>query len=176
MIKSVYDTSAIISLASINLLEKSLKILKIFITNEVLDEINNMSKFKDIKGTSANKILRLIKEKKINVIKVSKDKTLLFTSKDVDKGEASCFSACIENEIKSLVIDDIDAAYSLQDLARIKGIKIRISVAIITELLKAKLMTKEESIKAIKNLIKIREWEGGVLEVLAERYLRGIKK
>jgi len=66
----------------------------------------------------------------------------------------------------------VNAGYHLEGLAVSKDIKMRISVAVIIELLKQKIITKKKVVAYINKLIKIREWEGGALEMLAKRYMQ----
>ncbi len=71
-----------------------------------------------------------------------------------------------------LVMDDVDAGYALEGLAKANDIKIKLCISIIIELMRRKRLSRAQTIKAIKGISKIREWEGGVLEVLIQKYLK----
>lgn len=169
----VMDTSSLISLKVIDILEIASENIQITITSIIMEELKKMSKTSDREGKAAKEILELISEEKISVVEVnSKDKVQEITSPQVDEGEASCIVCCQEKEIKNLVMDDINAASKLEGRAISKGIQQKISVAIIIELMKKKIITKEKAISLINELKKSRDWKGGVLEVLADKYLK----
>ena len=175
MKKVVMDTSSLISLQLIGILQESFKIIRVIIPKAVEKEINEISVYKDKEGKSANKILEFVTNGVIEVIEVAnKNKVDNLLSKNIDFGEAECFIACNEQNADVLIMDDVDAAYSLEGLAIANRIKIKISVAVLIELYNEKIITKLELKSFVDSLIKIREWEGGVLEVLGRKYLEHI--
>lgn len=175
MRKVVLDTSSIISLSLIGLLVKCQQIFEVTIPKSVIRELKDVSTYKDVIGRAAEDVLKQVKQKKISVYSVkNKKKVKNLLSSDVSLGEAECFMCCVENKIKVLVMDDIDAMYSLEDTALANDIETNISVWLIAELVNNKIITKEDSVKYIKKLIKTREWKGGVLEVLANKYLENM--
>lgn len=175
MIEVVVDTSSLVSLQMINALTKSFEIIKMIIPKIVKEELNDISKHKDNEGKTAKEILEFILKGNIKTVEVKNQKKVEnLLSKDVNHGEAECFIACIENDIKTLVMDDIDAAYSLEGIAIANKIKMKISVAVLIELFREKIIDKPQLKNYVSSLIKIRGWESGVLEVLAKRYLENI--
>ena len=172
MKKVVLDTSSIISLSLIGLLAKCLQNFEIIIPKSVIKELKDASTYKDAIGKVATDVVKLITQGKIVVYSVKDHgnvRSLL--SSDVGLGEAECLVCCIENKIPLLVTDDIDAMYSLEDIAVINDIETNISIWLLAELEGNRIITKENAVTYIKRLIKLREWEGGVLEVLSEKYL-----
>ncbi|MBL7169802.1 MAG: hypothetical protein ISS48_02190 [Candidatus Aenigmarchaeota archaeon] len=172
MIRVVIGTSSLISLELIGLIEKSLEIIEITIPEAVKNELKELGRYQDKEGKSAKKTLSLINKGKIKAVKIrnqKKAKELL--SKNVDYGESECFVCCIENDIKLLIMDDIGAAYELEGLAISKDIKMKISVAVLVELQREKIINKKQLSSYAKKLVKTREWEGGVLEILSKKYL-----
>src|SRR3989344_3562627 len=171
--KAVMDTSSLISLELSGILQRSLKLLQIVIPSTVKEELEEISKYSDEEGKAAKLILKLIQNKKIPQLEIKDYKKVEnLLSSDVDRGEAECFVLCLENKITILIMDDVDAAYSLEGLAKVNDIKLKISVAVIIELSKKKIITKKQALRAIRKMINIREWEGGALEVLAKKYLK----
>ena len=171
MYKAAADTSALVSIGIAGLAEKCLEIAEINVPEAVMEELEEISSYADEEGKAAKAVLGLVKNGKIIKSEVKDGgKVHKLLSKDVDKGEAECFVLCIERGIKKLVMDDVDAGYSLQGLAKSEGIVIRISVALIAELLKKNRLSKKEALEAVGKMAKAREWEGGVLEVLAGKY------
>lgn len=176
MIRVVMDTSSLVSLEMVGLLRRALKIVEVTIPGVVVEELEEISKFSDPEGKAAGTILKLVSERKIPVVKVrAKKKVDELLSSEVDEGEASCLVCCVERGIENLIMDDVDAAYALEGRALAGEIKLRISVAVIVELMRRKIISKKRAASAIRRMVKIREWEGGVLEVLAERYLGYVK-
>lgn len=172
MIRVVMDTSSLISLELIGLLEKSLEIIEITIPEAVKKELKELSSYRDKEGKSAKEVLNLINKKKVKIKKnKNRVKAKEILSKNVDYGESECIVCCLENKIKTLIMDDISAAYELEGLAISKDIKMKISVAILVELERKKMMNKKQLSICIKKLVKTREWEGGVLEILSKKYL-----
>ncbi len=172
MIKLVMDTSSLISLELIGALEKSIKIVEIMIPKAVKEEIMEIAKYKDKEGNSAKNIIKLIRKENIKICEIKNKKNVgNLLSKNVGRGEAECFACCLENKILKLIMDDINAAYSLEGLAMTHKIDIKISIAILVELYYQKIIDKRKLQGFVKRLIKTREWEGGALEVLSKRYL-----
>ncbi len=64
-------------------------------------------------------------------------------SSGVDKGKASCFVCCVENGIRNLIMDDVDAAYELEGRALASEIKLKISAAVIIELMRKGMISKK---------------------------------
>ena len=175
MIRVVMDTSSLVSLGMIGFLEKSLKIIEIVVPKTVVSELKEISKYSDKEGKSAKKVLKLVKNDRIKTVKVKGTKKVnSLLSSDVNRGEAECFVCCIEQKIKTLIMDDVDAAYKLEGLAIAENVKMKISVAVIVELMREKIITKKQAVSGIKRMIKTREWEGGVLEALGKRYLSNL--
>lgn len=175
MIKVVMDTSALISLELIGALGKSLRILDVIISETVKDEITEISKYKDVEGRSAKNVINLINVGSIKVIKIKNRKNVEnLLSRNANKGEAECFVCCLENKISQLIMDDIDAAYSLEGFAIANKTDIKISIAVLMELYFQKMIAKKELKMFIKKLVKLREWEGGALEILSKKYLENL--
>lgn len=166
------DTSSLISLKAIEVLEFASENIEIMVTSAVVEELREMSKVSDREGEAAGKILELVSKEKISVAEIdSKERVQEVTSSRVDKGEATCFILCQEKEIKNLIMDDVEAASRLEGRAIREGIRQKISVAVIMELVERELITREEAKKSIEKLKNMRDWRGGVLEVLADKYL-----
>lgn len=173
--KTTVDTSALISLSVVNILNKGLEVIEIYIPGEVKTELIELTKYRDVEGFAAKKVLNFLSRKKICLVKLkNKNKIESIISNDIQHGEAACFLICLENKIPILIMDDIDASYALERLAKINKIKLKISIAIIIELYKKEKINKEELKSLINKLVKQRRWQGGILEVLAKEYLNNI--
>jgi len=172
MIQVVMDTSSLISLEIVGSLEQSLEIVDINIPKAVVDEINELAKYKDRERKSAENVLKLIEKGGIKTIGIkNQEHAENLLSRNVNRGEAECFVSCSENNIKKLIMDDVDAGYSLEGQAIANKIEIKISLAVLMELYFQNRIDKEELKKLVEKLIKAREWEGGVLKVLSKVFI-----
>ncbi len=169
--KVVADTSSLISLEFMGILDDAFSVTDVYIPSIVEEELNEIASFNDEKSNIAKRILKFVRDGKIKSIHVKNGSFSRYISRNVDAGEASCLALCILKKIPFLITDDADAAYSLGRIAMAKGIKIRICVAILMELMKSNIVSKPEAKDKIEELIKKRSWEGGVLEVLVKRYM-----
>lgn len=170
--RAAADTSTLVSLKVSGMLPKALEVTELFCPETVESELREMSAYKDLQAKAAKDLLKLIAKGKISRHKVkSRRRAEGLLSREVDLGEAECFVLAGERNIGRLLIDDVNAAYALSGLAESGGIKLRISAAVIVELVKQGKITKAQARKALKRMIRIREWEGGVLEHLTKKYL-----
>lgn len=169
--KIVMDTSSLLSLEFMGILEDSFEITDVYITNTVEAELEEIASYKDEKSRLAKNVLKFVSGGNIKCINIKNEAFSKYLSRNVDAGEASCLALCILEDIFLLITDDADAAYSLGRIAMQERIKIRICVAVLMELIKTGIITKIEATTKMKNLIKQRSWEGGVLEVLVMKYI-----
>lgn len=167
--KVVMDTSSLISLEIIGALEKSLEIVDVNISKTVVDELKETAKYKDQEGKAAKKVLKLAEKENIKVIEIKNQQHVEnLLSRSVNRGEAECLVCCLENKISKLIMDDIDAAYSLEGMAIANNVEIRISLAVLMELYFQKKIDKKKLKYFVKKLVETREWEGGALRVLSK--------
>lgn len=165
------DTSSLISLGISGLLPDCLEIVEIMVPRAVVEELKEIGKFKDEEGKTARKALKLIEEGKIEKSKKYDDEKITpILSSDVDRGEAECFLLCLGEGINTLVMDDVDAGYALEGRAVARDIRLKISVTLVSELVRQGRITEKRTLKAVRKISEIREWEGGVLELLAKKY------
>ncbi len=161
--KVVADVSALLSLEYMGLLEDCTGIADIYTTGSVDEELNEIAGFRDEKSGFAKKILIHISDGKIKRIDIKGEAKNAFMSQ--------CLSLCISAKIPVLLTDDADAAYLFGRNAAQKGIKLRMCAAFLVELIKAGKISPQAAKEKLEELIKKRSWEGGILEVLARRYM-----
>jgi predicted nucleic acid-binding protein len=169
--KIVVDTSSLLSLEFMDILDDVVGIVEVCITDIVEGELKEIAGFSDEKSMVAKRILKHANNGNIKAFQVNNDSFSKYLSRDVDPGEASCLALCISEKIRFLITDDADAAYYLGRIAMQYGIELRICVAILIELIKSNMISKPDARQRLEMLIEKRGWEGGVLEVLVKRYL-----
>lgn len=163
--KAVADVSALLSLEYMGLLDDCTGIADIYTTGSVDEELNEIAGFRDEKSGIAKKILTHISDGKIKRINIKGD------SYQKNAFMNQCLSLCISAKIPVLLTDDADAAYLFGRVAAQKGIKLRMCVALLVELIKAGKTSPQAAKEKLEELIKKRSWEGGILEVLSRRYI-----
>ena len=169
--KIVVDTSSLLSIGFMEVLDETFDIAEVYITSIVLKELKEIAGYDDEKSDTAKRIMELVKDGKIKCFHIKDEQFSEYISINVDAGEASCLALCISETVQFLITDDADAAYSLGRIAMQRGIKIRICVAVLMELVKAGIITGSDAKEKMNKLIQQRGWEGGVLEVLVRKYL-----
>ncbi len=172
---AVADTSALLSLSVAEILSRTFEMIQLSIPEEVYHELLELNKYEDTEGYAAEEIINHVEKNEIILTKVqNRAKIESLLSADVQHGEAACFVLCIKKKIPCLIMDDVDAAFSLEGASRSAGISIRISAAVAVELFKKKKINLAQLKAAINKMIQLRRWEGGVLEVLAKKYLENM--
>ncbi len=174
--KAIIDTSAVISLALTGILRQSMQVVTLIIPDEVQSELQELGKYADAEGHAAHDALTFFRTGRQQLLPVkNKQRIESLISADVHHGEAACVCLCIEQRIPLLIMDDVDAAYALAGKAQARGIMIRISIAVIMQLLKKGSITRDRARALITTMLKRRSWERSVLEVLAQTYLAALR-
>lgn len=163
--KAVADASSLLSLEYMGVLDEVFDIADIYTTGSVNQELKEIAGFRDEKSNVSRKILSHINDGKIRCIDIRGEAY----PKNASVGQ--CLSLCISAKIPFLLTDDADAAYFLGRTAAQKGIKLRMCVSVIVELINTRKISPMIAKEKLEELIKKRSWEGGILEVLTRRYL-----
>jgi rRNA-processing protein FCF1 len=164
--KAVADTSSLLSLEYMEILEDSLDIIDIYTTGSVKEELIEITNFRDEKSKIARKILDLVLKDKIRCIETRGG------SPSKHPPVNQCLYLCINARIPVLLTDDADTSYLSGRMVSQKGVKLRMCASVLSELIKANKISAPDARAKIKELIKKRSWEGGILEVLVQRYMQ----
>ena len=163
--KAVADTSALLSLEYMGVLDDIMNIADIYTTESVNEELKEIKGFRDEKSGIAKKILLHISDGKIKCIDAKGD----MHSKNISLNH--CFALCLSAKIPILLTEDADAAYYLGRIAAQKAVKLRTSTAVLVELIRSGTFNPQSARRKLEELMKKRSWEGGIIEVLARRYM-----
>ncbi|MDO8725333.1 MAG: hypothetical protein Q7J35_04620 [Candidatus Methanoperedens sp.] len=163
--KAVADTSALLSLEYMGVLDDLMNIADIYTTESVNEELKEITGFRDEKSGIAKKILLHVSDGKIKCIDAKGD----IHSKNIPLNH--CLALCLSAKIPVLLTEDADAAYYLGKMAAQKGIKLRTSTAVLVELIRSGKINAQSARKKLDELMKKRSWEGGIIEMLARRYM-----
>lgn len=145
----VADTSALISIASADLLNTFLTEFNVHTTETVLEELEDISEYNDRHGKAANHVLN-----HIDRITIHQRADETFQSSRIDQGEASCTLLTQEIDAKFLITDDLRALPELQNLT---DAKVAISPIVLKALVKRDVLEQEQ---ALAKLDEQRDWLG----------------
>ena len=163
--KAVADASALLWLEYMGVLDDLLNIADIYTTESVNEELKEITSFRDEKSRISKKILLHVSDGKVICIDSKGDKD----SKNISLNH--CFALCLSAKIPFLLTEDADAAYNLGRTAAQKGVKLRTCAAVLVELNKTGKFNTKSARRKLDELMNKRSWEGGIIEVLARRYL-----
>ncbi|MEK6970236.1 MAG: hypothetical protein AABW68_00915 [archaeon] len=171
MKRVVADTSALISLAYSGYLDKACETIEINIPAPVKIELDEIASYSDKLAKMARDCILLLQKKKIKIHdKPISTKATKYLNSKVDLGEAACFELATEQNIPSILMDDIAAATALYGLALSKKITIKLSIAALIELKNQNKMTQPELRKGLEAMIQNREWGKSAMEQAIQKY------
>ena len=146
----VVDTSALITIASINLLDPVLTEYDVHTTETVIEELEETAEYDDVHGQAAQTVLD-----QLNRIKVHKKNEPRFQSSRIDDGEGSTVTLANEKQAEFLITDDLRALPELQTVATSKVV---ISPILLKALVKREILEQEEAVAKLEEAAKNRDW------------------
>jgi len=147
----VADTSALISLTSIELLDTVFTKYDVHATEHVVEELEDTSEYDDSHGKAAKTVLDSLG--RISIHKVEGE----FTSSRIDTGEGSCALLTRELGAEFLLTDDLRALPELQTVA---DAQVAISPIVLKALVKRNVLDQEEALEKLDELAENRDWLG----------------
>lgn len=147
----VADTSSLISLASIDLLDTFLTEFDVHTTELVVEELEETSGYDDRHGEAADTVLDNLD--RIDTYQVQEE----FTSSRVDQGEGGCALLTKEIDAEFLITDDLRALPELQTVA---DAQVAISPIVLKALVKRDVLKQEEALEKLDELAEQRNWLG----------------
>lgn len=146
----VFDTSALISLATAEVLETVLNEFEVHTTETVVEELRDTSEYNDQSGKAAKTVLT-----ELNLITVHETDNSEFQSSRIDSGEGSCIHLVKELDAEFLITDDYRALPELQTLV---DSKVAISPILLKALVKRNLLTDHEAVSRLEQMAENRDW------------------
>lgn len=147
----VADTSALISIASVDLLNTLLTEFDVHTTETVVEELKTTSKYEDVHGEAADTVLNRLDQ--ITTHQVEGE----FTSSRVDQGEGSCALLTQEVEAEFLITDDLQALPELQTVA---DAQVAISPIVLKALVQRNSLEQRAAVAKLEELAEQRSWLG----------------
>ena len=146
----VVDTSALITIASINLLDHLLSEYDVHTTETVIEELEKTAEYDDVHGQAAQTVLD-----QLNRIKIHKTTQPRFQSSRIDDGEGSTVTLANEKQADFLITDDLRA---LPELQTVTDSKVVISPILLKALVKREILEQEEAVAKLEEAAKNRDW------------------
>lgn len=148
----VADTSALISLATTDVLETVLDEFELHTTEAVVTELEETASYDDQHGTAAAAVLEAL-----DCVTVHESEDASLETSRIDQGEASCLALEAALEPAFLLTDDLRALPELQALS---NAQVAISPIVLRALVKRDVLTNEEARNQLATLIRTRDWLG----------------
>ncbi|WP_256301770.1 hypothetical protein [Haloarchaeobius salinus] len=156
----VVDTSALISVASVDLLESLLTEYDVHTTETVHEELEATAQYEDVHGIAAQTVLN-----KIDQIEIHAVETELTTSR-IDSGEGTTAALTNELEADFLITDDLRA---LPELQTIVDARVAISPILLKAFVKRGVLNHDIAEKKLEDLVRRRSWLGAPIYRRAKR-------
>ena len=147
----VADTSALLSLASIDLLETFLSEFDVHTTDTVIQELEETASYDDRHGDAAHTVLN----NSDGIPTHSAPEP--FTSSRVDRGEGSCATLANSEGAEFLITDDLRA---LPELQTVTDAQVAISPIVLKALVQRGVLEQDEAVEKLDELAGQRDWLG----------------
>lgn len=157
----VADTSALVSLATVECVPLLFQEFEVHTTETVLDELRETAAHDDPHGMAATKVLDHRDRFAIHEV----DEELLETSR-IDRGEGSCVALANRLSADFLVTDDLRALPELQQLT---STEVAISPIVLKALVNRGVLEQDEARRRLEQLADTRDWFGAPIYRRANR-------
>jgi predicted nucleic acid-binding protein len=145
------DTSALLSLATVDLLDTLLTEYDVHTTETVIEELEKTSEYDDPQGEASETVLDNLNQITVHQIEGE------FESSRIDQGEGTCALLTKALDAEFLITDDLRALPELQTVA---DAKVAISPIVLKALVKRDVLQHEEASTKLDELAERRDWLG----------------
>ena len=146
----VADTSALITLASANILTVALEEFDVHTSGTVVQELEDTTEYDDIHGEAAEQVLQHRSRFTVHEAKQAE-----FQSSRIDQGEGTCADIARNLEADFLITDDLRALPELQTLA---NTQVAISPIVLKALAKRNILDEKEALEKLDEAAENRDW------------------
>lgn len=147
----VADTSALVSIASIDLLDTFLAEFDVTTTETVAEELEDTSEYDDDHGNAAGDVLDDLDRIDTHPVEGA------FVSSRVDRGEGGCALLTGEIDAEFLITDDLRALPELQPVA---DAQVAISPIVLKALVERDVLERAAALEKLDELADRRDWLG----------------
>jgi predicted nucleic acid-binding protein len=146
----VADTSALITLASIDIFDLVLEEFDIHTSVTAVEELEDTAECDDSHGKAADRVLQ--RRDQFPAHEASRTE---FQSSRIDRGEGSCADLARDLDADFLITDDLGALPELQTLS---DTRVAISPIVLRALVKRDVLDEEEAVAKLEAAIENRDW------------------
>ena len=146
------DTSALVTLASAEVIETVADEFDLHTTQVVVSELRDTAEHEDVHGEAAQRVLEQSDE-----IDVHETGDSGFESSRIDEGEASCIVLTRRIEADFLITDDLRALPEVRELVEAK---VAISPIVLKALVKRRVLQPEQAGEKLSTMAERRDWLG----------------
>ncbi len=157
----VADTSALLSLATGEVIALTLDEFDVFTTQTVVGELDNTSAYDDRHGSAASLVLEHRESLSVQSVKAPP-----VTSDRIDEGEGSCVELTRSLDADFLLTDDLRAVPELQSLA---DARVAISPLVLRILVDRNVVDTDEAKARLERIGERRDWLGAPIYRRARR-------
>ena len=155
----IFDTSALISLESINILEQVLKLFSVTTTNSVIKELEEFAKYDDKYGKIAKNVLKLKSKFTIESCKVTE------SIKYLESTDNELYNLALKKKLP-LVTDETKFVHHTRH-----KIEVYFTAVFLVMLTEAKYFTKKEALNKLEELRNIRNWRDNIIYLITSNQL-----
>ncbi len=155
----ILDTSTLISLESINILEQVLKLFSITTTNSVIKELEEFAKHDDKYGKIAKNILKLKNKFTIESCGIRE------SIKYIESTDNELYNLALKKELP-LVTDETKFVHHTRD-----KIEVYFTTVFLVILTETKYFTKKEALNKLEELRNIRNWRDNIIYLITKNQL-----
>src|SRR3989344_3419219 len=146
----ILDTSALISLGSINILEQVSKVFSVTTTNSVIKELEEFAEYDDKYGKIAKNVLKLKSRLTIESCKIKE------SIKYIESTDNELYNLALKKKLP-LVTDETKFVHHTRH-----KIEVYFSTIFLILLAEAKHLTKKEALDKLEELRDIRNWRDNI--------------
>lgn len=159
----VADTSALVSLATGEVLEAALAEFDVHTTETVVAELEETAGYDDDHGVAASRVVE-----SLDYVTVHEVPDPSLEASRVDDGEGSCVRLARDGDAAFLLTDDLRALPELQALT---DADIAISPIVLRALVKRGVLSSDEASERLDRIAETRDWLGAPIYRRAQRLL-----
>lgn len=154
--KLIIDTSALVSIETVNLVSRLLKYFDVIISDTVRLELIELSQYEDEHGKSSRRILEMVNKSQIKIKNVEIFQQHLT---EIDSGEASCLELALSEKADYLITDDCNSFWYLTLYFK----NTVFSIFLVRLLSNLKEITDEEGWEFIERIREKRTWGNNLI-------------
>lgn len=155
----VCDTSALLSLSIMNIINETLNLAEIIITPSVIAELEEFAKFDDEYGNKSRELLNF--REKFIIEKPKIKETLSF----IQETDNELYNLAKENQL-TLITDDIKLARHIED-----KIDVQFSTYFLLSLVSSNIITKDKALEILEKIRDKRNWKNNIIYLTSKKEL-----